>query len=107
MSKNRYFELIDLIYTFNKAYFIDDAPLIEDQLYDKYWQELLDIESKNPDLVVSYSLPRVGAMASSDLQAIEHLVPMLSLSNAFSKDDVLSFNKKILSILKEDAEIFG
>ena len=90
MSKNRYFELIDLIYTFNKAYFIDDAPLIEDQLYDKYWQELLDIESKNPDLVVSYSpTQRVGAMASSDLQAIEHLVPMLSLSNAFSKDDVL------------------
>jgi len=81
---------------YNKAYFEDDDPIISDAKYDKLKNELINLEKnykfiKNPTQA-SFS---VGYKPSKKFKKVDHLVPMLSLANAFSKDYVIDFIKKI------------
>ena len=86
------------------AYFQDDAPHISDAAYDALKQRHGEIEAQFPDLVDESSpSKRVGAPVKSGFGKIEHGVPMLSLGNAFSAEDVENFVARIRRFLSLDA----
>ena len=96
MNKTRLIELKSLIPKYDYAYYVLDEPLISDAEYDALFQELLQIENNNPDLITQDSpSQRVGASPVASLKSVEHKVPMLSLGNAFSSDDFYDFDEKI------------
>lgn len=74
------------------AYFVHDDPLVSDSEYNEAMRELEALEKQNPELVTADSpTQRVGAPVSSNLPEVSHQIPMLSLSNAFSHDDMHEF----------------
>ena len=91
----------------NRKYYQDDAPEISDADYDALRQRIVAIEETFPDLVAKDSPTRtVGAAPARGFAKVQHAVPMLSLGNAFSDEDVDSFAKSIRRFLKLDAEHF-
>jgi DNA ligase (NAD+) len=89
----------------NYLYHALDAPEIPDVEYDRLLRELEELERENPDLVTEDSpTQRVGAEPISAFATVEHRVPMLSLGNAFSENEVEDFNRRILNRLELDPE---
>ena len=100
LSLKEYKEKITLIQKLNKAYYQKDKPLVSDAEYDKIKKDILDFEKKNPDIVdINSPSEKVGFAPSEKFSKVKHLVPMLSLDNAFTKDDVEDFLKKIRNYL--------
>ena len=100
LSVKEYKEKITLIQKLNKAYYHKDKPLVSDAEYDKIKKDILDFEKKNPDIVdINSPSEKVGFAPSEKFSKVKHLVPMLSLDNAFTKDDVEDFLKKIRNYL--------
>ena len=95
----------------NNLYFNEDSPKITDQEYDALKNELIKLENKYLFLKnLNLSSKIVGAKPTNKFKKIQHLKPMLSLSNAFDKTDMLDFEKKIknfLNINKENVELFS
>ena len=82
----------------NNYYYNNDSPIINDFEYDKIKKELLELENKFPFLKKNESVSNIiGAKPLNKFNKIKHLKPMLSLSNAFKKDDMLDFQKKIVN----------
>jgi DNA ligase (NAD+) len=80
----------------NEAYYQRDAPEISDAEYDRLLRELQDLEEQNPELVTPDSpTQRVGAVPSGALKEVRHQTPMLSLSNAFSADELRAFDARV------------
>ena len=100
LSLKEYKEKITLIQKLNKAYYHNDKPLVSDAEYDKIKKDILDFEKKNPKIVdINSPSEKVGFAPSEKFSKVKHLVPMLSLDNAFTKDDVEDFLKKIRNYL--------
>ena len=94
--KARSEELREIINYHNKRYYDMDEPEIEDFEYDRLIHELIDIEEKYPELLTADSpTHRVGGKADSQFTPVEHTVPMESLQDAFSVDDVYAFDKRV------------
>lgn len=84
----------------NHRYYVLDDPEIPDSEYDKLLRELQSLESKHPKLLTKDSpSQRVGAPPLSEFTQVSHLLPMLSLGNAFNDDEVLAFEKRLLDRL--------
>ena len=104
-TSKRIDELRDEIRRHNYLYHALDAPEIPDAEYDRLMRELEALESDHPDLVTPDSpTQRVGAEPISAFQTVEHRLPMLSLDNAFSEEEVSDFNRRILDRLELDAD---
>ena len=100
LSLKEYKKKITLIEKLNKAYYRNDKPLVSDAEYDKIKKDILDFEKKNPDIVdINSPSEKVGFAPSEKFSKVKHLVPMLSLDNAFTKNDVEDFLKKIRNYL--------
>lgn len=84
----------------NQAYYQDNAPLISDAEYDRLFNLNLALEKKFPHLI-SPSSPsnKVGFKAQEKFAKVKHLVPMLSLANAFSEEDIEDFIERIQKFL--------
>ena len=94
--KSRSEELREIINYHNKRYYDMDEPEIEDFEYDRLIHELIDIEEKYPELLTADSpTHRVGGKADGQFTPVEHTVPMESLQDAFSLDDVYAFDKRV------------
>ena len=79
----------------NYRYHVLDAPEISDAEYDRLMQELIKLEQQYPELVSKDSpTQRVGAAAVSGFKEVVHAIPMLSLENAFSEEDVVNFDRR-------------
>jgi len=77
-------------------YYVEDSPEIPDAEYDRLMQQLLKIEQENPDLVtVDSPSQRVGGAPLDGFTQVTHEIPMLSLDNAFSDEDLDAFNKRM------------
>ncbi|HET6602776.1 MAG TPA: NAD-dependent DNA ligase LigA [Xanthomonadaceae bacterium] len=77
-------------------YFVLDAPSIPDAQYDRMMRELEGLESEHPQLVTPDSpTQRVGARAPEGFSEVRHEVPMLSLGNAFTREEVADFVRRI------------
>lgn len=88
----------------NKRYYQLDNPLISDAEYDRMMVELSELENRYPDLFTADSpTQRVGAEPLKAFEPVAHKVPMLSLDNAFSDDDIRAFNKRVCNSLNVDA----
>jgi len=95
-----YLNKINELKKHDKAYFEHDKPIISDHAYDKIKKEILDLEKKYKFLKNENSpSKKVGYTPSDKFKKVAHSVPMLSLSNAFNKEDVLDFLKKIKNFL--------
>lgn len=87
----------------NLRYHQLDDPLIADAEYDRRMQELLALESEHPELRTPDSpTQRVGAPPAQAFAEVRHAVPMLSLDNAFSDEDVLDFGRRVSQRLGHD-----
>ena len=97
-------ELRDKITQYNYEYYIEDNPSVSDAEYDLLYRELQVLETKYPHLVTQDSPTQVVGFAIQDkFTKHEHLVPMLSLSNAFTSEDLDNFIDKIKRYLNTDS----
>ena len=95
----------DLIYHAHR-YYVLDAPEISDADYDERYQKLLSLEQSHPELVGADSpSQRVGAAPLDCFTSVAHRLPMLSLDNAFSDDDMQAFNKRVQDRLASDQQM--
>ena len=98
-----YNEKISLINQFNKNYYDDNNPEVSDQKYDELKKEILLLEKKYKFLKSNKSLSKtVGFKPSKNFKKSQHKVPMLSLANAFSENDLLNFEKRIINFISEE-----
>ena len=92
MTKNDYEALVEEINRHNKLYYDDDAPEISDYEYDSLTQELKRAEEEHPEWVTPDSpTQHVGGTASSTFAKVEHVTPMLSLTDVFTRAEVMKF----------------
>lgn len=90
----------------NHAYHVLDHPTIPDAEYDKLFLELQTLEAVHPELVVADSpTRRVGAAPLSQFAQVRHSVPMLSINNGFSDDDIIAFDRRTREVLKTDSMV--
>ena len=94
--KERVDELTKILNDANYNYYVKDDPTITDQEYDKYLRELEELEEKYPE----YSYPdsptkRVGGEVIDSFKKVTHVIPMMSLSDVFSEDEVVRFDERI------------
>ncbi|MBU0480167.1 MAG: NAD-dependent DNA ligase LigA [Proteobacteria bacterium] len=87
-------------------YYVLDDPAISDGEYDRLFQELLTLEEEHPSLVTADSpSQRVGAEPLAVFNTVEHRLPMLSLENAFSDDDLVAFQDRLYRFLNSPEPI--
>ncbi len=80
----------------NYLYYALDQPAISDAEFDRLFRELQDLEQRYPALVTLDSpTQRVGAKAEGEFAAVAHVLPMLSLNNAFSDEEVAAFDRRV------------
>ena len=90
----------------NHLYYIEDAPVITDFKFDQMLSELQDLEKQYPQFKDPNSpTQRVGGGVTKFFDTIEHRYPMYSLSNTYSKDELVQWETRIRKILGVDTEI--
>lgn len=100
----RHSDLVKEIRRHDGLYYNDDAPEVSDGEYDKLRQELEALEAKYPDFVNKDSPTQsVGVKPSRGFSKVKHAIPMLSLSNVFSEDELEEFIMRVKKFLNLDA----
>lgn len=95
-------EIKEIINKANEAYYTKDMPIMEDYEYDKLMNELIDIESKHPELKTPDSpTNRVGGEVLSKFEKVNHQIKMASLSDVFSFDELKDFDKRIKEVTND------
>lgn len=83
-------------------YYVLAQPRIGDEEYDALMRELLEIESQYPNLITEDSpSQRVGGEPTKAFPTIEHNVPMLSLSNSYTEDEIRDFDRRVRSVITD------
>ncbi len=104
--KQRIEELRKLLHYHNYRYYVLDDPEVSDAQYDRLLRELEELETAHPEWITPDSpTQRVGAQPISKFKTVAHSIPMLSLENGFSLDEVLEFDRRIKRFLKMEREI--
>ena len=99
----KYLNKIKLFQKYNKHYYNLDQPLVDDSEFDKLKLEIIDLEKQFKFLNHKDSPSNsVGFKPSKIFKKIKHKTAMLSLSNAFSEEDLINFEKKILNFLNNE-----
>ena len=87
--------LRDQLRTWGEEYYEQDAPSVADYVYDRAYQRLVEIERRFPDLVTPDSpTQRVGGQTESQLKKVTHEIPMLSMGDVFSPEELADFNRR-------------
>lgn len=95
-SEARVAELREQVTYHRERYFVEDAPEISDAEFDELYRELEQLEAEFPELASPDSpTQQVGAAAASTFAPVDHVIPMLSLDNAFTLEDLLAWGKRI------------
>ncbi|NMB38626.1 MAG: NAD-dependent DNA ligase LigA [Firmicutes bacterium] len=101
----RIIELRDQIREHNYRYYVLDDPIIDDAEYDQLMRELIDLETKYPELISPDSpTQRIGHSVVSSFTPVEHQVPLLSLSNAFNQQELVEFCRRVQRWAEEPVE---
>ncbi len=100
--KKDYLKKINKINKHNKYYYQESSPIISDKKYDELKLEIFELEKKYNFLSSNLSPSKsIGFKPSKNFLKSKHRVPMLSLSNAFNKEDLKNFEKKIFNFVNE------
>ena len=103
--EKEYNKKIKLIINYNKNYYDLSKPLVSDKEYDDLKNSILTLESKYSYLRSRKSPSKiVGFKPSKNFQKVTHKAPMLSLANAFGRDDLINFEKRILNFLSKNQD---
>jgi len=104
--RQRIARLRDEIDHHNHRYHVLDDPEITDGQYDRLLVELRELEGAHPELVVPDSpTQRVGGAPISEFAEVRHRKPMLSLDNAFAREDVVAFDRRVRERLETEEEV--
>ncbi len=88
-------ELRKLLIQASYAYYVLDAPTIEDAIYDKLYRELQDLETQYPELITPDSpTQRVGEKPATGFTSVSHNIPLYSLENAFDVDELKTWDDR-------------
>ena len=88
------------------AYYVRDNPTIPDAEYDALFRELQDIEAAHPEIICADSpTQRVGGAPLPEFAQVRHDVPMLSINNGFSDEDIIAFDRRVREGLKSESGI--
>ncbi len=105
-QKERHEELKEIIAGHDHSYHVLDKPTITDYEYDQLFTELLNLEKTSSDLDVSDSpSQRVGGNVLDSFKKENHRLPMLSLGNSYSPEDIFDFDERVKKFLKTENEI--
>jgi len=103
LIKKKYKKKIKSLNYYNKRYYNDNISEITDSEYDDLKKNIINLEKKYTYLKLKDSpTTTIGYKPSKNFKKVLHRVPMLSLANAFSEDDLLNFEKKILNFLSQN-----
>src|SRR5688572_30169130 len=92
----------------NHRYYVLDDPTLADAEYDVLLRELEALEAAHPELATADSpTHRVGAAPSGTFDKVRHAIPMLSLGNAFSEEEVAAFVRRIVERLDREQPVFS
>jgi DNA ligase (NAD+) len=104
--RQRAAELRQEINHHNYRYYVLDSPLISDAQYDKLLRELQELEAKHPELITSDSpTQRVGAAPSQEFGEVRHSIPMTSMDNAFSDEEVGEWDRRVRKGLETAGDV--
>lgn len=104
--EKRVAELRATLDNYNYQYYVLDNPTVPDAEYDRLLRELQQLESEHPELISADSpTQRVGAKPDNGFEEVTHELPMLSLDNAMTDEELVSFDKRIKDRLKSSADI--
>ncbi len=106
LIQKEYEKKIQSLIYYNRKYFNDNISEISDAKYDDLKKDILILEKKYKFLKSKYSpSTSIGFKPSKNFKKVSHKVPMLSLANAFSEEDLLNFEKKILNFLSQNNNV--
>ncbi len=106
MAQKRLAQLRAELDDHNYRYHVLDSPSVPDAAYDQLYRELVELEARYPELIATDSpTQRVGAAPAAGFAEVRHGLPMLSLDNAFSTEDVAAFDRRVRDRLKIDEEL--
>ena len=101
-AQQRVRELRKLLEYHNYKYYVEDSPEIDDYEYDLFMNELIELETKYPVLVIPSSpTQRVGGKASGKFESVVHKIQMESLQDAFSFDELRDFDNRIRGFIDD------
>ena len=104
-AKERIEKLREVIEHHNHLYYVMSAPEISDFEYDILMNELISLEKKYPEFMDENSpSQRVGSDLNRDFKQVEHVYPMLSLSNTYSEDELREFDRRVRKTIGGDFE---
>ncbi|MDB9454359.1 NAD-dependent DNA ligase LigA [Dolichospermum circinale] len=88
-------ELRSLLQKASYAYYVLDAPIMEDTVYDRLYRELQELETKNPELITPDSpTQRVGERPATHFTSVRHNIPLYSLENAFNIEELQNWEQR-------------
>ena len=98
--KEEIYKLVKLLNKYSYDYYVEDNPQISDTEYDTLYKQLEKLENEYPELIQENSpTQRVGDVVLSEFEKVTHKVPMLSLSNTFSTEDLRDFDNRIKKVV--------
>lgn len=104
----RWVELVEQIELHRRNYYLQDKSVISDAAYDKLFRELVELESKHPELQSADSPTlSVGGVKAEGFEPIEHLTRMYSLDNVFDDAELEAWQNRIIKDLGEDPRYLG
>ena len=102
-AKQRIEELRAEIEKHNRFYYIDATPKLTDREYDRLLQSLEKLEQEFPEFGSPTSpTRRVGGAPLENFENVRHTVPMMSLSNTYSKEELVEFDRRIRKLIPEE-----
>ena len=97
------FKLVSLLNKYSYEYYVEDNPKITDTEYDTLYKQLEKLEEKYPELILeNYPTQRVGDRVLDEFEKITHKIPMLSLSNTFSTEDLIDFDARVSKLVPNE-----
>lgn len=104
--KSRHDELVREIREHDYRYYVLDDPIIDDIAYDRLYSELRALEEAHPELSNADSpTQRVGGGPRTELRTVPHVVPMMSLDNTYSEDDLAEFHRRVVDGLPQTSRV--
>ncbi|HEV2318475.1 MAG TPA: NAD-dependent DNA ligase LigA, partial [Verrucomicrobiae bacterium] len=102
-ARKRHGQLAAEIRRHDHAYHVEAKPIISDREYDRLYHDLLDLEKAFPELITPESpSQRVSGEPLKEFRPVRHLLPMLSLDNTYSQDEVRDFVKRVQKLLPDE-----
>lgn len=89
-------ELVSLLNQYAKEYYTQDNPTVSDSQYDQLYRELVELEKQHPENILPNSpTHRVGGLVLEGFEKYQHEYPLYSLQDAFSKEELIAFDKRV------------